>query len=147
MVVQAVGRGSSRGCQEGKCQPCDVYLIADKKSGIREELKEWFPGCQLRTWTPMHRRLRGRVAKAVAFIKDRLAVDPTAPVMFAEVMEHLGETDLSNFNRTIRKHEDFRSAIDDLGLHEVKIGKGRGKNAFERLFSPVEGYHFTIADL
>lgn len=67
--------------------------------------------------------------------------------MFAEVMEHLGETDLSNFNRTIRAHEEFRSAIDDLGLYEVKIGKGKGKNAFERLFSPVEGYHFTVADL
>ena len=147
MVVQAVGRGSSRGCQDGRCQPCDVYLIADKRTGIREALKEWFPGCQLRTWTATHRRLRGRVAKAVAFLKDKLAVDPTAPVMFAEVMEHLGETDLSNFNRTIRKHEDFRFAIDDLGLHEVKIGKGRGKNAFERLFAPVEGYSFTIADL
>jgi hypothetical protein len=147
VVVQAVGRGSSRGCQDGKCQPCDVYLIADKKSGIGEALKEWFPGCHLRAWVPMHRRLRGRVSKADAFLKDRLAVDPTAPVMFAEVMEHLGETDLSNFNRTIRKHEDFRSAIDDLGLHEVKIGKGRGKNAFQRLCSPVEGNHFPIADL
>jgi hypothetical protein len=147
VVVQAVGRGSSRGCQDGKCQPCDVYLIADKKSGIRGELKRWFPGCQLRTWKPLLRRLKGRVAKAVTLLKDRLGVDPASPIMFADVMEHLGETDLSNFNRTIRKHEDFRSAIDDLGLHEVKIGKGRGKNAFQRLFSPAEGYHFTVADL
>lgn len=147
VVVQSVGRGSSRACQDGECLSCDIYLIADKKSGIKEELKEWFPGCQLRTWTSVHRRLKGRVAKAVAFLKARLAVEPAAPIMFAEVMEHLGETDLSNFNRTIRKHEGFRTAIEDIGLHEVKIDRGRGKNAFQRLFAPVEGYHFTIADL
>ncbi len=87
------------------------------------------------------------MANAIAFLKDRFAGDPTAPVMFAEVTEHLEKNRPVEHQSYHPQARGLRSGIDDLRLHEVKIGIGRCKNAFDRLFSPVEGHHSSIADL
>ncbi|MBK1637276.1 hypothetical protein [Rhodovulum adriaticum] len=47
-------------------------------------------------------------------------------------MSHIGCSDRSNFNRTIRGHDLFRLWLADQGLVEVKLPGIRGKaNAFQ----------------
>lgn len=145
-VLQALCRASVRGSDGSRCPPCNAYIIASPKSGIRKALPEWFPGCRVKTWKPAHKKLSGKVGDAVDYIQRRLQEDPAAPIFFSELMEAVGIADRSNFNRTIRKQADFKAAVEALGLVEVKIGKCRGNNALQRLFSPIEGSDY-IADL
>ncbi|WP_170373468.1 hypothetical protein, partial [Ruegeria arenilitoris] len=137
-VLQALCRASVRGSDGSRCLPCNAYIIASPKSGIRKALTEWFPGCRIKTWRPAHKPLRGKVGDAVDYIQRCLQEDPTAPIYFSELMDAVGIADRSNFNRTIRKNESFLAPVEALGLIEVKIGKCRGNNALQRLFGPVE---------
>ncbi|KIC14053.1 hypothetical protein RA21_20680 [Leisingera sp. ANG-DT] len=131
-ILQAVGRGVTRGCSDGKCLPGEVYIIASARSGIEAELRRWFPGATVKRWHPSDRPLRGKVAEAVAFLKERLMLAPGAAVLFREVMEAIGCSDLSNFRRTVRSHALFKLALNDLGVIEVKMPGIRGKaNAFQ----------------
>ncbi|WP_010139282.1 hypothetical protein [Oceanicola sp. S124] len=132
-IVQAVGRGVTRGCSDGKCLPGEVYIIAAAGSGIEEALSDWFPGATVKRWYPADRPvLTGKVAEAAAYIKQRLKEDPTASILFQDVMGHIGCSNRSNFNRTIRRHEMFRLWLKDQGLVEVKLPGIRGKaNAFQ----------------
>ena len=132
-ILQAVGRGVSRGCSDGKCLPGEVYIIAAAGSGIEEALSDWFPGATVKRWLPSDRpALIGKVAQAAAFIEQSLEEDPTGPIQFQDVMDHIGCSDRSNFNRTIRGHDMFRLWLADRGLVEVKLPGIRGKaNAFQ----------------
>lgn len=132
-IVQAVGRGVTRGCSGGQCLPGEVYIIAAAGSGIEDALQDWFPGATVRRWYPAERpALTGKVAKAAACIEQRLEEDPTGPILFQEVMDHIGCANRSNFNRTIRRHDLFRLWLADQGLVEVKLPGIRGKaNAFQ----------------
>ncbi|NHM25301.1 hypothetical protein [Tritonibacter mobilis] len=132
-IVQAVGRGVTRGCSDGKCLSGEVYIIASAGSGIEEALSDWFPGATVKRWYPADRPvLTGKVAEAAAYIKQRLKEDPTASILFQDVMGHIGCSNRSNFNRTIRRHDLFRLWLADQGLVEVKLPGIRGKaNAFQ----------------
>lgn len=132
-IVQAVGRGVTRGCSDGKCLSGEVYIIAAAGSGIEEALSDWFPGATVKRWYPADRPvLTGKVAEAAAYIKQRLKEDPTASILFQDVMGHIGCSNRSNFNRTIRRHDLFRLWLADQGLVEVKLPGIRGKaNAFQ----------------
>ena len=135
-IVQALCRASVRGSDGERCKPCEAYIIASKGSGIRGALREWFPGCQVKPWKPHHKPLKGQVQKAVAHIARRLSVDPGAVISFGELMGALGITNKSNFNRTIRQHDDFQAAIQRLGLEEVAIDGSGHKNALRRCWEP-----------
>ncbi len=132
-IVQAVGRGVTRGCSEGKCLPGDVYIIAAAGSGIEAALRDWFPGATVKRWYPANRpALTGKAAQAAAFIAQRLKEDPVGPILFQDVMEHIGCRDRSNFNKTVRDNELFKLWLSDRGLIEVKLPGIRGKaNAFQ----------------
>lgn len=132
-IVQAVGRGVTRGCSAGRCLPGDVYIIAAAGSGIEVALRDWFPGATVKRWYPANRpALTGKAAQAAAFIEHRLEVDPTGPILFQDVMDNICCSNRSNFNRTIRHHELFRLWLADQGLAEVKLPGIRGKaNAFQ----------------
>lgn len=132
-VVQAVGRGVTRGCSDGKCLPGDVYIIAAAGSGIEAALRDWFPGARVKRWYPANRPpLTGKVAQAAAFIKQRLKDNPVGPILFQDVMDHIGCRDRSNFNKTVRGNELFKLWLSDKGLVEVKLPGIRGKaNAFQ----------------
>jgi hypothetical protein len=78
------------------------------------------------------------VQKAVEYIEHRLSVDPGAVIFFGELMGALGIPDRSNFNKTIRKHDSFQTAIQRHGLEEVATDGGRHKNALQRCWEPDE---------
>jgi hypothetical protein len=139
LVLQALCRGSARGSDGSRCKPCNAYIIASKGSGIRRLLPKMFPGCRVVYWHPRHKPLRGKVADAVAYIEGRLSLDPQATITFADLIRTLGITDRSNFNRTIRKHREFKLAVERLGLVEVKAEGASVPNALRRLFWPEEG--------
>jgi len=132
-IVQAVGRGVTRGCSDGKCLPGEVYILAAAVSGIEEALSDWFPGATVKRWYPANRpALTGKVAQAAAYIEQRLEENPTAPILFQDVMGYIGCSDRSNFNRTIRNNDLFKLWLEDQGLVEVKLPGIRGKaNAFQ----------------
>jgi hypothetical protein len=135
-VLQALCRASVRGSDGERCKACEAYIIASKGSGIRRALREWFPGCQVKTWKPRHKPLKGQVKEAIEYIERRLSVDPGAMISFRELMGALGITDKPNFNKTIRKHDGFQTAIQRLGLEEVAVDGGRHKNALRRCWEP-----------
>jgi hypothetical protein len=131
LILQALCRGVVRKCLGEGCPPARAYIIASRKSGIAEELPHIFPGARILPWRPVKKALRGKVAEAVQFITAQLASDPTSVVTFREVMAHLGWRDRKEFQRRIRKHDDFRAALVDAGIEEW--GKGRWPKGF-RLF-------------
>lgn len=49
-ILQAVGRGVTRGCSDGKCLPGEVYILAAAGSGIEEALSDWFPDATVKRW-------------------------------------------------------------------------------------------------
>ena len=146
-VLQALCRASVRGSDGDKCKPCEAYIIASKTSGIRDALPEWFPGCRVKTWKPRHKPLQGQVQKAVLYIERRLSVDPGAVISFGELMGALEIPNKSNFNRTIRKHEDFQAAVQCLGLEEVAIDGSRHKTALRRVWEADTEEEDLDADL
>lgn len=137
-VIQAVGRGTVRGFDAGKCLPCSAYIIAGRRYGLAKALPQWFPGCRLTSWRPRHKALSGRVKQAVEFVERQRRERHVEPILFSEIMDHIRENDRSNFNRCIRKHQDFKAAIERLGLMEVNIGGGRGNDALQVVFGPVD---------
>jgi hypothetical protein len=124
-ILQALCRASVRAGE-----PCEAYVVAAKRSGIRAALPDWFPGCRVKTWKPRHLPLKGRVKKAVAYLRLQQRKRPGDTVPFARVMKVVGEADTSNFRKTVRQHPAFEVALERLGLQEVSTNGKRGKNAF-----------------
>lgn len=135
-ILQALCRASVRGSEKGRCRPCKAYIIAARKSGIRKALPSWFPGCEVKTWRPRHKPLKGKVSDAVAFLKQRLESEPTYPILFVDLMRAVGIANKANFNRTIRKHSDFQAAVAEHGLKEITVGQGQHKDAFGPVWDP-----------
>jgi hypothetical protein len=52
LVLQALCRASVRKAENGTASTCTAYLVASKRSGIRNRLAEWFPGCRVESWEP-----------------------------------------------------------------------------------------------
>jgi hypothetical protein len=134
LVLQALCRGQARGNDGTRCKPCNAYIIASKGSGIRTSLRKVFPGCRVVDWQPRHKPPRGKVADAIAYLEIRLSLNPQATITFADLMRTLEILDKSNFNRTIRKHPDFKLAVERLGLVEVEAEGAKVQNALQRLF-------------
>ena len=138
-ILQALCRASVRGSNGDKCKPCNAYIIAANGSGIRGELAKTFPGCTLSTWRPIGKKLKGQKAEAIDYVRTFFENDPDGVLLLADLRKALGITDVSNFNRVIRKHEDFKLALEALGADEVNNGRGRYPNALKRRFSAVPG--------
>jgi hypothetical protein len=136
LILQGLCRASVRGSDGSKCRPCNAYIIASKGSGIRKALSKVFPGCRVTDWKPMHKPMRGKVADAVAHAKGRLKSDPQAVITFVELMKVTGCSNKANFNRSIRRHTDFVTAMDHLGLVEVASNGSRHIDALQRRFGP-----------
>lgn len=134
LVLQALCRGHARGNDGTRCRPSNAYIIASKGSGIRTSLPKVFPGCRVVDWQPQHKPPRGKVAEAIAYLEKRLSHCPEDTISFTELMRKLEIPDKSNFNRTIRKHPDFKRAMERLGLVEVEAEGAKIPNALQRLF-------------
>lgn len=135
-ILQAAGRGIMRGFENGSCPQCNLYIIASAQSGIRGELHKLFPGCFINDWKRRHKDLKGKVKVALDYLEHLQKRHPSAPIMFSDVMSHLGISDRPNFNRTIRNHQDFKTGLQEMAMVEGIIGTGRYPNAFHSLFTP-----------
>ena len=71
--------------------------------------------------------------------------DPGGTFPYGDLRDHPGYTDASNFNKTIRRHNDFKDALESLGLVEVTKGDGPRCNAWAKLFPPIPGAYRPTA--
>jgi hypothetical protein len=97
LVLQALCRGSVRQCVGNVCAPCNAYIIASVRSGIKEALPDIFPGCKVERWKPLKSALSGKIRMATMIIQGRLEKAPDSLVRFADVMASIGVTDSKNF--------------------------------------------------
>ncbi|MGM4895938.1 hypothetical protein [Tardiphaga sp. 839_C3_N1_4] len=125
LILQAICRGRVRKCEDAKCPPSDVYVIASRGSRIAEELPSIFPACSVTPWRPEGRKqLLGKVADAVAFIRERTS--DGSFISDAEVRRHLRIADKSNFRNAIKKHADFIEALDEEDIVTSRQGRHSG---------------------
>lgn len=118
LILQAVNRTAARKCQGDQCHPCRAYIIAAKRSGIRDALPEVFPGCRVEDWNPRSVSLGQRQEQALSYLDRRFADDPDALVTFAEVQEASGVSDRANFHRSIKRNDAFLAALGRRGIVE-----------------------------
>lgn len=76
---------------------------------------------------------------AVAFVVDQLEARPDGLIAFRDVQRAIGITDRRNFNRQIRKSEDFIEALSEHGI--VEFGGGDRPTGFAN-----EGATFDLSD-
>jgi len=148
-ILQALCRSSVRQGVGASCGRCDAYIIASKGSGIRDLLPTTFPGCRIKAWEQIKKKLSGKVGEAVGYVEAFFEAAPNGFFLLCELKDKLGITDTSNFNKTIRKHGSFKAALERLGLEEVVWGTGRIKNALKKkpaILGPVPGSTY-VADV
>lgn len=148
-ILQALCRSSVRQGKGSDCGPCNAYIIAPKRSGVRDFLPEVFPGCIVGTWSPSKNKLTGWVADAVTEVRSFFACDPDGVLLYKDLRDALQITDASNFNKRVRRHESYKRELDNMGIEEVATGSHRHCNALARRcmpFGPVEGSSY-IADV
>ncbi|MFG6519522.1 hypothetical protein ACGYLX_18975 [Sulfitobacter sp. 1A13496] len=135
-ILQALCRSSVRQGNGHDCGPCNAYIIAPKRSGVRGFLPEVFPSCTITTWEPAKRKLSGWVADAVAEVKAFFADSPDGVFLYSELRDALGISDTSNFNKRVRRHESYKLELDRLGIEEVSTGNHRHRDALARKPQP-----------
>lgn len=148
-ILQALCRSSVRQGRDSGCGPCNAYIIAPKRSGIRDLLPEIFPGCKVGTWRPNKTKATGKVQQALTYVKMHFDDYPDEPLRFSELQSELNITSSSNFRKTIRNHDTFKAGLEALGIEEATVGNYRYRNALVRkpeTFGPIEGACY-IADV
>ena len=147
-ILQALCRSALRQGSGLECGPCDAYIIAPKRSGVRDLLPQVFPGCTLGTWNPTKQKTKGKVEEALTYVRMYFEDYPDGVLLFAELRSVLGY-DASNFRNRIRNHDSFKAGLEKLGIEEVIQGNGRHCNALAKVtqtFGPLEGAEY-IADV
>lgn len=136
-ILQAICRGMIRKCHGASCPPCNIYIIASRGSRIADDLPQLLPGCRVREWQPVPRKLSGKVAAAVSFIIEQ--TKDGAFVSDADVMKHIMVPDKSNYNRNIKKHDDLRDELADRGIVAARKGRVAGfQHSAAALFGGIE---------
>ncbi len=125
VILQAACRGSVRRCIGDQCAPCNVYIIASRKSGIRPLLREIFPHCSISDWKPAAVQPKGKIAEALESISEQLDMDPDGYVTFKEVQDAIGIPDRSNFRKNVREHPLFAEGLERKGVRVAKVGRRR----------------------
>ncbi|UWQ90484.1 hypothetical protein K3727_17195 [Rhodobacteraceae bacterium M382] len=128
-ILQALCRSAVRLGSGSECGPCNAYIIAPKRSGIRKLLPKVFPGCEIRAWKPSKSKPKGKVQEALTYIERFFDGYPEGTLPFTKLRSTLGY-DASNFRRRIRNHETFKAGLADMGVAEVTTGKTECRNAF-----------------
>lgn len=130
-ILQALCRGSVRKSIGNKCGQCDAYIIANPNSGIPKMLEDGviFPNAKVVDWSPVERKLTGKVKEAVDFATDYLSRDPKAKPPASTIMAELG-MNRQDWHNDVVKHKDFEGALASLGIAFVR-GKGRKGSYFE----------------
>ena len=83
-----------------------------------------FPRCKTVDWSPVPRKLTGRVKKAL----DYLVRDTRTTIKFSDVYRALGMSRM-DFHKDVYHHPQFEPALGERGIH-VREGRGKAGNAF-----------------
>ena len=86
---------------------------------------------------------------AVAYVQGYFDENPDDVLPLPELRGELEITNASNFNRRVRNHPDFKTALDDMQIEEVSMGAAKYPNALAKIapaFSPIPGSNY-IADV
>jgi hypothetical protein len=110
-ILQALCRSAIRQGNGSSDTPCNAYIIAPKRSGVRAFLPEVFPGCSVLPWLPTKAKPKGKVQEALTFIEMFFEDYPDQVLPFAELRQELGGTSVSNFNSRIRNHPNFKAGL------------------------------------
>lgn len=134
LILQALCRGSVRKCIGDSCAPMDAYIIASA-DGIPPKLfAEIFPRCTINEWQPVEKPLKGKIAGAVTYLRDAWTKDKDCQISFDDMMKHIGITNRSNFNRTIRADERFRQELQTMEAYEIGVtATQKHHTGFERI--------------
>ncbi|MGR3735677.1 hypothetical protein [Pseudophaeobacter sp.] len=147
-ILQAICRSAVRQGIGAMCGPCNAYIIAPKRSGIRDNLPKVFPGCKVSTWHPTtKRKATGKVGAALLYVATHFTDRPEVVLMFTELQSALEISNSSNFRNSIRRNETYKAGLETLGVEEVTIGNYRHRNALAmkpKPFGPVEGASYII---
>jgi hypothetical protein len=120
LVLQALCRGSVRKCQGDGCAPCDAYIIAATRSGIREALPKIFPGCRVVRWQPVQKALSGKVKEAAEFVIDWFNKNPEGLLPFNVAYRAIGMKP-GDFRQDVRRHPDFKEALANHDIAEAQM--------------------------
>jgi hypothetical protein len=107
-ILQAIGRSNVRNGVEGACGECLVYVLASRQSGVKDRLTAIFPGCTVEDWHgsggakyAVPKKRDNQMTRAVAFIDQWLAKEPTAMVPVEEVRKAAECLDRKDFNKRV----------------------------------------------
>jgi hypothetical protein len=92
-----------RKCDDASCPTSHLYIIASRGSRIGDDLETIFPGASVVPWKPIETKLTGKVGEAVTYILEHASGGRF--VADREVMQHIGYTSKSNYNRRIKRHD------------------------------------------
>jgi hypothetical protein len=119
LLLQALCRGAVRLCVEDRCAPCDAYLIASVRSGIRPALGEIFPGCKITDWRPIKRTLKGKLEETRRFVTGYFTTNPDHDrLRLKDVQKAIGEPYPSTFRNNIRRNPGLVTALAEDGIVE-----------------------------
>lgn len=138
LILQALCRGSVRMSDGSGCYPCDAYIIADTRSGIPSMLEDGtiFPGCKVAEWYPVKKELRGRTARAFAFVKAELEKNDNVKVSFSSVRTAIGMgNDRKSFHSEVVDHPEFDAALANAGI-VIDRNRGAKGNCFRKRKKP-----------
>jgi hypothetical protein len=104
LILQAACRGKVRKSVDGGCPESHLYIIAHPRHGIPSMLEDGtiFPGCKTVDWSPVCRKIRGKVKEAL----DHLLRDVRTIIKFSDVYRDLGMT-RTDFYNDVYYHPDF----------------------------------------
>lgn len=86
-------------------------------------------------WEPVERELQGKPKLALEFIENWLHKHPDGVLPFAVVAKEINVRS-QYFTQSIRRHEGFRKALQDLGIEEC--GGTRRKLGFRRKLERID---------
>lgn len=128
-ILQALCRSALRQGSGLECGPCNAYIIAPERSGVRKLLPQVFPGCKVGTWKPTKQKAKGKVQEALTYVQMYFEDYPDGVLLLKELRSVIGYNNAFNFNNRIRNRDIFKAGLEKLGVEEVIYGKGRHYNA------------------
>jgi len=109
-ILQAVCRASVRKPLGDGCHPCDVYIIASRRTGIEDDLPQIFPDCKIVKWAPIPRELSGHQKRAYDFVRKWFQTK-SDDLRLADVLKTIG---VSRYNFDVS--DDLESMLAEHGI-------------------------------
>lgn len=135
LLLQALCRGSVRGSDGEHCCKAEAWLIADKKTGIPDALPTIFPGCVVKRWSPVPKKLKGNVALVSAALESWAKTAKVGDVLpFRSLQRSLG-IDAPSFKDEVRRSGPLAFTLAELGIEEW--GKAKWKTAYRLVSRPA----------